>query len=310
LNLALHGWLGAGDHAVTTVAEHNSVLRPLRELIERRQISVARVSTDAVGLVDPDEIRRALRPNTRLVAVVHASNVTGAIQPVREIGEIVRAHGAAFLIDAAQTLGHLPINVDELNADFLAAPGHKGVLGPLGTGLLYIRDGRQAELQSLRQGGTGTRSQEDRQPDSMPDKFESGNLNMPSLAGLAAALEFLEREKITAIEARESDLTEHLRSGLRAIDGVTLYGPDKPAQRVGVVSLNIRGYDPQEAAMLLDSSFGIQVRGGLHCAPLMHERLGTLAAGGTVRFSIGPFNTRADIDTAIAAVTEIAKNGP
>jgi cysteine desulfurase / selenocysteine lyase len=307
LNLALHGWLRTGDHVVTTVAEHNSVLRPLRELVERRQIVVTRVACDRDGTVDPDDVRRALRPATRLVAIVHASNVTGAIQPAWEIGQVARAHGAALLIDAAQSIGHLPLAVDELGCDLLAAPGHKGLLGPLGTGLLYIRGGREGELQSFRQGGTGTRSQDDRQPDSLPDKYEAGNLNMPGLAGLAAAVEFLGREGIATIEAREAALAEHLRSGLREIAGVTLYGPAKPQRRVGVVSLNIRGYDPQEAAMLLDATFGIQVRAGLHCAPLMHESLCTLAGGGTVRFSLGAFNTEAEVDAAIAAVTELAK---
>ncbi len=207
-----------------------------------------------------------LRPTTRLIALVHASNVTGAIQPVREVGQIARAHNVALLIDAAQTIGHLPIAVNDIGADFLAAPGHKGLLGPLGTGILYIRDGRERELQSFRQGGTGTRSQEDRQPDSLPDKYESGNLNMPGLAGLAAAIEFLEHEGIDAIAARESNLADRLRNHLREIAGVTLYGPAKPTQRVGVASFNLAAYDPQEAAMLLDATFGVQVRGGLHCA--------------------------------------------
>ena len=308
LNLALHGWLRTGDHVVTTVAEHNSVLRPLRELIERRQITVTRVPCDAAGLVDPDDIRRALHPATRLVALVHASNVTGALQPVREIGQITRAHGAALLIDAAQTIGHLPLSVDEIGADLLAAPGHKGLLGPLGTGVLYVRKGREQELQSFRQGGTGTHSQEDRQPDSLPDKYEAGNLNMPGLAGLAAALDFLGREGIATIAAREAALADRLRAGLQNVAGVTLYGPAYSNGRVGVASINIAGYDPQEAAMLLDATFGIQVRGGLHCAPAMHESLCTLAGGGTVRFSLGAFNTEADVDAAIAGVAELARN--
>jgi cysteine desulfurase family protein len=308
LNLALHGWLRTGDHVVATVAEHNSVLRPLRELIERQRIEVTRVPCDAAGFVDPDDLRRALRPATRLIAVVHASNVTGAIQPVREIGQIARAHGAALLIDAAQTIGHLPIAVDELGADLLAAPGHKGLLGPLGTGFLYIRSGREVELHSFRQGGTGTRSQEDRQPDSLPDKYEAGNLNLPGLAGLTAGIEYVEREGIAAIAAREAALMDRLRGGLQDIAGVTLYGRAQSKACVGVVSLNIAGYDPQEAAMLLDAQFGIQARGGLHCAPSMHESVGTLAMGGTVRFSVGAFNSEADVDAAIAAVAELARS--
>jgi cysteine desulfurase family protein len=309
LNLALHGWLRRGDHVVATAAEHNSVLRPLRELVERRQIVVTRVPCDRDGRVDPDDIRRALRPATRLVALVHASNVTGTVQPAREIGQIARAHGAALLIDAAQTIGHLPLSVDEIGADLLAAPGHKGLLGPLGTGLLYIRSGRESDLQSFRQGGTGTRSQEDRQPDSLPEKYEAGNLNLPGLAGLAAGVEYLEREGIAAVAAREAELADRLRRGMREIAGVTLYRPDSPDGCVGVASLNIAGYDPQEAAMLLDATFGIQVRAGLHCAPLMHESLGTLAVGGTIRFSLGAFSTEADVDAAIAGVAELARNG-
>lgn len=306
LNLALHGWLRPGDHVVTTVAEHNSVLRPLRDLADSRQVAITRVSCDASGVVDPDDIRRALRPGTRLVALVHASNVTGAIQPACEIGEIARAHGAALLIDAAQTIGHIPLDVEKLKPDFLAAPGHKGLLGPLGTGMLYIRGGRESELRSFRQGGTGTRSQDDRQPDSIPDKYEAGNLNLPGLAGLAAAIEFLELETIEVIAAREAELATRLRRGFENIPGVTLFGPVEPKRRTGVVSVQIPDYDPQEAAMLLDSAFGIQVRGGLHCAPLMHQRLGALDRGGTLRFSVGAFNTESDVDAAIAAVSEIA----
>lgn len=307
LNLILHGWLRAGDHVVTTMAEHNSVLRPLSELVARKNISVTRVPTDAGGFVDPDDVRKAMRTDTRLLAIVHASNVTGAIQPVKEICRIARDCGTATLVDAAQTLGHLPLAVEEIGADFLVAPAHKGLMGPLGNGMLYIRPGRESELQSFRQGGTGTRSQEDRQPASMPDKFESGNLNLPGLAGVAAAIEFFDHERIDAVAAREADLSNRLLGGLREIAGVKIHGPTEQA-RVGVVSVTIPAYDPQEAAMLFDSSFGIQVRGGLHCAPLMHQRLNTLASGGTVRFSIGAFNTEADIDAAIAATGQLVKD--
>ncbi len=308
LNLALHGWLRPGDHVVTTVAEHNSVLRPLSELALRKQISLTRVATDDHGVVDPSDVRRALEGGARLVAIVHASNVTGAIQPVREICEIAHAVGAAVLLDAAQTIGHFPISIDEIGVDFLAAPAHKGLLGPLGTGVLYVRAGCEAELNSFRQGGTGTRSQEDCQPESMPDKFESGNLNLPGLAGLAAAVEFLEREPISLIAARETALTDRLLRGMEAIDGLKIFGPRQSNCRTGVVSVNIPAYDPQEAAMLLDSSFAVQVRGGLHCAPLMHQRLGTLAGGGTVRFSSGAFNSEADIDAAVNAVGQLVKD--
>ena len=215
LNLAIHGFLEPGDHVVTTAAEHNSVLRPLRELENRGVVQVTRVACDAAGQVDPHDIQRAITAKTKLVAILHASNVTGAIQPVPEIGKIARNLGAAFLVDAAQTLGHLPISVDEMLVDMLAAPGHKGLLGPLGTGLLYVRQGIESRLRSVRQGGTGTRSEEDCQPQSMPDKYESGNPNVPGLAGLAAGVEFVEARGLLAIRRHEVALTERFLERLR-----------------------------------------------------------------------------------------------
>ncbi len=307
LNTAVHGFLGPGDHVVTTAAEHNSVLRPLRELEERSGVSVTRVACDATGLVDPDDIRLALRPETKMIAVIHASNVTGAIQPVAEIGRIARNRGAAFLVDSAQTLGHLPLSVDELMVDLLAAPAHKGLLAPLGTGVLYVRSGVEPSVRSFRQGGTGTRSEEDRQPDGMPDKFESGNLNVAGLAGLAAAIDFLEARSLAAIRRHELELLDRFLHGIRGLAGVTAYGPADLDRRAGVVSLRIEGYDPQEAAAVLDGSYGVQVRPGLHCAPLIHKAIGTFSGGGTVRFSFGPFTTTDEIDAAVTGLREIAQ---
>jgi cysteine desulfurase / selenocysteine lyase len=317
INLAIHGLLRPGDHVVCTAADHNSVLRPLRYLQDHGQIEVSRVSCDNTGWVDPDNIRRTLRPATRLVAMTHASNVTGTIEPVAEVGRIVREHGARFLIDAAQTAGHLPLNVEQLHADLLAAPGHKGLLGPLGTGFLYIRAGLESQLQTVRQGGTGTDSEQDRQPDSLPYKFETGSHNVPGLVGLAAALSWLESRTVEAICHHEKQLAARMREGLRRIPGVTLHGPQaksdvgqnlgyEATSAVAVVSISIEGYDPQEAAAALDTTFGIQVRAGLHCAPAIHRAMGTIERGGTVRFSIGAFNTDEQIDAAIAAVTNIA----
>ncbi len=307
LNLAIHGLLRSGDHAICTWADHNSVLRPLRQLEEHGQVEVTRVRCDASGLVSPNEIQAALRWNTRLIAMLHASNVTGAIQPVAEIGRLAQQHGARFLVDVAQSLGHVPLSIDEMHADFLAAPGHKGLLGPLGTGVLYVRPGLESQLQSLRQGGTGTRSDEDRQPETVPDKFEAGNHNVPGLIGLAAALRWIESQGIPKIFEHEQQLADRLRQGLRTIPGVRMYEAKPSTSSVGVVSIAIEGYDPQEAAALLDVSFGVQVRAGLHCAPLVHRALGTLEQGGTVRFSLGAFNTNDDVDAAIAAVKEIAR---
>jgi cysteine desulfurase/selenocysteine lyase len=306
LNLALHGWLEPGDRVVTTAAEHNSVLRPLSELERRQGVRVTRIACDAAGRVDPDDLRKEMAPDTKLVAVIHASNVTGAIQPLAEIGRIAHEHGAALLVDAAQSLGHLPISVDELAIDLLAAPGHKGLLGPLGTGIVYVRPGCESRLRSFRQGGTGTRSEEDWQPEGLPEKYEAGNLNVSGLAGLAAAIEFLEPRGISSVRRHESALTDQFLEGLRRIAGVNVFGPEQAADRVGVVSLRVDGYDPQEIAAVLDATYRIQVRSGLHCAPLVHKALGTSGSGGTVRFSFGAFTTEEEIDASLAAIAEIA----
>jgi cysteine desulfurase/selenocysteine lyase len=305
LNLALAGTLAAGDHVVTSVVEHNSVLRPLRHLEATRGISVTRVPCDGGGVVDPQAIRQALRRPTRLVVLVHASNVTGALQPIEAAGRLAREHGAMFLVDAAQSLGHLPIDVASLPIDMLAAPGHKGLLGPLGTGVLYIAPGVEPRLQCVRQGGTGTQSEEDRQPDSLPDKYESGNLNVAGIVGLREGVAYLRERTVATIRRHEMQLTAQLLERLRALPGVDVHGPETAEARTGVVSVSLAGYDPQEAAALLDATYSIQVRAGLHCAPLMHQALGTLARGGTVRFSIGPFNTEEQIATAARAVREV-----
>ena len=327
LNLAIHGTLAGGGHVVTTAAEHNSVLRPLRHLeewdgfptrhmkdtdrtdgLETRPtaVSVTRVGCGADGIVNPDDVRRALRPDTRLVSITHASNVTGAIQPVAEIVKIAHERGALCLVDAAQTAGELAIDVEQLGVDLLAAPGHKGLLGPLGTGVLYIRPGVETQLQPMRQGGTGSHSELDRQPESLPDRYESGNLNVPGIVGLGAGIAWLAERGIDNVRAHAIALTERLLTGLRAIPGVRVYGPQAAANRVGIVSMTLANFDPQEVALALDTAYRVQTRPGLHCAPLMHRALGTLEAGGTVRFSPGPFTATDDIETAIAAVAAFA----
>jgi cysteine desulfurase family protein len=308
LNLAIHGLLRPGDHVVTTVVEHNSVLRPLRALEDAGTISVTRVGCNVQGIVNPRHMAEALHKNTRLVALCHASNVTGALQPAAEIGALARRHGAFFLLDAAQSLGHVAIDAKELAVDLLAAPGHKGLLGPLGTGFLYLREGVEDHLASFRQGGTGSQSEQDRQPATLPDKYESGNHNVPGLAGLGAALEFLQRRGLAALREHQQELTLQLLRGLEKIPGVRVFGPRDPKLQVGVVSCRIADLDPQEAAAALDSAFQIQVRSGLHCAPLMHQALGTLDSGGTVRFSFGPMNTHQQVEAALAAVRELANS--
>jgi len=305
LNLALHGLLHLGDHVVTSVVEHNSTLRPLFSL-EREGVRVTRVGCDAEGLVDPAAIRDALRPETRLVALSHASNVTGAIQPIEEVGQIAKAAGAMFLVDAAQTAGHLPIQAEDLPVDLLAASGHKGLLGPLGTGILYVRSGVEEYLSSVRQGGTGVFSEEDRQPLSMPSKYESGNLNVPGILGLAAAADYLYERGVASLRKHAVELTGRLLEGLGRIDGVRIHGPRHPERQVGLVSISVEGYDPQEVAAALDASHRVQTRPGLHCAPRMHRALGTFAHGGATRFSLGAFTTADEIDVALAALGEIA----
>jgi cysteine desulfurase/selenocysteine lyase len=307
LNTAIRGTLRPGDHVVTTLCEHNSVLRPLRALAETARVEVTYVGCDGAGFVAPDDVAASLRPTTRLVAVVHASNVTGAIQPIKEIGAAVRESSRAlFLVDAAQTLGHVPLDVVRCGIDLLAAPGHKGLLAPLGVGVLYLRPGVENEVAPLRCGGTGTQSDDDRQPTTLPDKFEAGNLNLPGLAGLAAAVEYLQTRTVAAVEGRHRELTERLLAGLANIDGLEIYGPRSADRRTSVVSFNVDGYDPQELAALLDASHGVQCRSGLHCAPRMHAALGTAERGGAVRLSPGCFTTTDEVDAAVAALQEAA----
>jgi cysteine desulfurase / selenocysteine lyase len=308
LNLAIHGILRQGDHVVTSVVDHNSVLRPLRFLQEQRGIDVDRVPCDASGIVDPEDVRRAIRPHTRLIALVHASNVTGALQPVEEVGCIAAEHGVTYLVDTAQSLGHLPIDVGRLRAQLVAAPAHKGLLGPSGLGVLYVAPGCDEHLLPLRQGGTGTRSDEDRQPDTLPDKYEPGNLNVPAVLGLGEALAYLAEFGLERVRQHARRLTARLIDGFSTLPGVTVYGPRDPDRQLGVVSINVQGMDPREVAAVLDSSWRIQVRSGIHCAPLMHQALGTTAQGGTVRFSTSVATTDEEVDAALEAVAEIARS--
>ena len=305
LNLALHGLLRSGDHVVTTVCEHNSVLRPLRFLASHRDVTATFVPCDGAGFVAPDDIRRAIRSNTRLVALVHASNVTGALQPVEEVGRIAAEHGLLYLVDAAQTLGHEPLDVGRIGCHLLASPGHKGLLGPLGTGVLYVAPTAAEHLLPIRQGGTGTRSDDDVQPTSLPDRYESGNLNVPGIVGMEAGVTEILSRGVESIAGHQRQLTERLLSGLASLPNITLYGPTAAQSRVGRVSLNVAGYDPQELASLLDAQWSIQCRAGLHCAPKMHAALGT-APSGTLRLSLGPYNISDHIDAVVAALRELA----
>ena len=307
LNLVLHGLLRPGDHVITSVVDHNSVLRPLRFLMEQRGIAVDRVPCDGRGIVDPASVAQAIRSSTRLIALVHASNGPGALPRVAEVGRIAAEHGVAYMVDAAQSLGHMPIDVRQVGAQFLAAPAHKGLLGPSGLGVLYIAPGFERELLPLRQGGTGTQSDEDRQPDSLPDKYEPGNLNVPAVIGLGEGIAYLEQAGLENVRQHAWTLTDRLLGGFSEIRGVTVYGPRNAAEQLGVVSISVAGLDPREVAAMLDSSHRVQVRAGIQCAPYMHQALGTTRLGGTVRFSTSVFTSEQDVDVAVAAVADIAR---
>ncbi|MEQ8836195.1 MAG: aminotransferase class V-fold PLP-dependent enzyme, partial [Lacipirellulaceae bacterium] len=293
LNLAIHGTLRKRDHAVTSEAEHNSVLRPLFAAQENLGVAIEYARCDENGLVDLEHLQELIDSGTNLLAINHASNVTGAVQPLERIAEIVRASNAVFLVDAAQTAGHVPIDVEKLGIDLLATSGHKGLLGPLGTGILYIREGLEELLVPSRQGGTGVESLANEQPRQMPERYEAGNLNVPALAGLAASTEFLLNEGVEKIAAHEQALTEQLLTGLQSIPGVEVVGPPAESPRVSVVSFRVNGYDPQELAATLDAAAELQCRAGLHCAPRIHQCLGTADSGGLVRLSLG-WSTTAD----------------
>jgi cysteine desulfurase family protein len=304
LNLALKGLLGEGDQVVTGSMEHNAVVRPLRSL-EKRGVTVARTrGSPSIGL-DPDELVAALTPATRMVATAHASNVSGAISPIAEIGAICKDRGILFLVDAAQSAGSLPIDVVSMGIDLLAFPGHKGLLGPQGTGGLYIAPG--LVLEPLVEGGTGTDSRSPEQPASCPERYESGTSNGPGIAGLGAAVRYLLEVGVAEAGRRESELCDRLIRGLLGIGGVAVYGPPPGAPRASVVSLSIRGLDPAEAAAILDQAYGIASRSGLHCAPWAHEAIGTLATG-TLRLSPGFFTSAQEIDSCVEAVAAIARS--
>ena len=310
LNLAIKGILHAGEynHVVCTEIDHNSVLRPLNTLAQQGAVEQTRIRVDpTTGFLDPDDLARAIRPNTRLIVITHASNVTGTLQPLRQIGEIAQRHGVPLLVDAAQSAGHVPIDLQADHVDLLAAPGHKGLLGPLGTGFLYIRPGLEKTLNTLREGGTGSVSEQDTNPDFMPDKYEAGSHNAIGIAGLLAGLKWHREQTIERVAAHEARLTEVFIQRLRRLERVKYYGPPAAHGRVAVFSVTIEGLEPYELSASLEANYGILTRTGLHCAPVIHRLLGTTEGGGTTRFSFGPFLKEEDVEYAADALAEIAK---
>ena len=302
LNLVLHGLLKPGDHVITSSMEHNSVARPLREL-ENRGIQVTVIKCSPEGLLEPREIKKALKKNTKLVIITHASNVIGTVTPLQEIGQITKEAGILFAVDAAQTAGSYPINVLDMRIDFLAFTGHKSLLGPQGTGGLYIAKG--LELAPLKFGGTGSRSELDCQPEFLPDRHESGTPNTIGLAGLGASVRFVRETGVENIYRHELALTGQLLERLSEIENLQVYGSGQAALQMPVISINVKGKDPAVVGLLLDEKYGILTRVGLHCAPWAHRTINTFP-GGTVRLSPGYFNTEADINYTVRALTEIA----
>jgi cysteine desulfurase family protein len=302
LNMAFKGVLNDGDHVVTTDLEHNSVSRPLVAMAEAGRITLTRVAADAGGTIDPDAVRAAITPKTRLVALTHASNVLGTVQPVAEVGRVAREHDLLFLVDAAQTAGVVPIDVQAAGIDLLALPGHKSLLGPTGTGALYV--GARAKLRPWREGGTGGDSSTPTQPTDFPHYLEGGTPNVLGVAGLVAGLDFIEERGVEAIRRHEVELCDRLRLALAEMPGFDVFGHGEAARRVGTVSFRCEMIAAPELGGILDQAFDIAVRPGLHCAPYVHKALGTYPDG-LVRVSPGPFNTTADIDRLIEALREV-----
>ena len=301
LNLAIKGVLSPGDHVICSSMEHNSVWRPLVAL-EERSVELTVVEADPNGITDVASIERSIKVNTKVIAVLHASNVNGAIQPVAEIGRIARERGIAMLVDAAQTAGSIPIDVEAMHVDLLAFPGHKGLLGPQGTGGLFVNE--RVNLRPLKEGGTGSDSNSPHQPLYYPDKLESGTLNVPGIAGLNQSVRYLLQKSVAQIARREATLTRRLLAGLMKIDGVTVYGPPAEMPRAAVVSFNLRCMDPVIVAKELERRGDIACRPGWHCAALAHRTQGTQDTG-TVRLSPGSFTKMTEIETVLGIVSEL-----
>ncbi len=304
LNMALKGFLKQGDHVIISAMEHNSVLRPLRYLESSNFIKLDIVPCDQYGYLREDLLWHAFRENTRLVVINHASNVTGAVQPVAEIGAEVRRRGAFLLLDAAQSTGNIPVDINSLNADMIVFAGHKGLFALPGTGGLIIGE-RIKQLEPWRQGGTGYNSQSEHQPLNWPEAFESGTMNMPGIVSIGRGIEFIEEQGLDEISRRKRRHLEDLWDSLSKIKGVKLYGPEPNNNRVAVLSINITDWEPHDVAEILQHNYKIQVRSGLHCAPLAHKTIGTMSEG-TVRISPGYFTRPDELKTVVQAIKNLA----
>jgi cysteine desulfurase family protein len=305
LNLALMGYLRPGDHVVTTAMEHNAMMRPLRYL-QTLGVQITVVPCLPSGRLDPAAMEAAVRPNTVLMAVNHASNVVGTLLPLADVGKLARQHGILVLADVAQTAGVCPIDMRAMQIDLLAFTGHKGLLGPQGTGGLCLGERVDVErLRPLKRGGTGSNSELEEQPDFMPDKYEGGTLNAVGIAGLGAGVNYVLERGVAHIRVEEEALTARLLAGLRSIAEVQVYGTLDATQQTATVSFNVAGLEPSEVALRLDEEHGVLCRAGLHCAPVAHRTIGTYPRG-TVRFGLSCLSTAKQVDAAVEAVRAVA----
>lgn len=303
LNMAIKGFLKPGDHCIVSSMEHNAVMRPLLQL---EGVEFDRIPCSREGLLEPADIEPLIRPNTRLLVMAHGSNVCGSVQDARAVGEICARHGIAFVLDAAQTAGHYPVDFEAFRLSALCVPGHKGLLGPSGIGALLMTDAFARQLDPIVAGGTGSASDSEYLPEYLPDKFESGTPNLPGIYGWEAALRFVEETGIDALRRHEMALCKQFLEGLEQISGAALCGTKDLCRRVGVVSVDFPEQDNAEAAFELETAYGILTRCGLHCAPSAHKTLDTFPRG-SVRFSLGFANTAEDVDAALAAIRKISE---
>ena len=305
MNMVIKGFLKSGDHCLVSSMEHNAVMRPIQQLTECG-VSFDRIPCDREGFMDIDAIEGLIRPNTKLLVMAHGSNVSGTVQDAERVGKICAAHGIAFVLDAAQTAGHIPVDFEKFGLSALCVPGHKGLLGPSGIGAMLLRKDFAELLTPLIAGGTGSASDSELLPPYMPDRFESGTPNMPGVYGWEAAMSFLDEVGVEALHAHEMALTERFLSGVKEIDTVRLAGTYDLERRVGVVSIDFKNIDNAEAAYRLETEYGILTRCGLHCAPSAHKSLDTFPQG-TVRFAVGFASTEDDVDAALEAIRVIGE---
>ena len=303
LNMVIKGYLKPGDHCIVSSMEHNAVMRPLLQL---QGVEYNRIQANREGLINPADVENLIKPNTKLLIMAHGSNVCGAVQDAAAVGEICKKHGIAFALDVAQTAGHIDIDFEKWGLSALVAPGHKGLLGPSGIGVMLLRDDFAKELDPLIAGGTGSASDSEYLPDYLPDRFESGTPNLPGIYGLEASMRFLQQEGLEKLHTHEMALCKRFLDGVAQIPGAVVCGPQGLENRVGVISLDFPGQDNAEVAYRLEMDHGILTRCGLHCAPSAHKSLDTFPRG-TVRFSLGFASTEEDVDTALAAIQAVCE---